>query len=90
MNMRSLFILPLVLMLGWSIPAQAADVVLKLTAMKEIIVKDKDGKDIVKHVKPEVMTPGDVVVYTLTFANEGKQPKDDVVINDPIAPELAY
>jgi len=88
---KSLLILTALLSLAWISPAMAAgDISLKLTAMKEIIVQDKDGRDIVKHVKPEVMTPGDVVVYTVTFANEGKQAKDDVVINDPIHPDIAY
>jgi len=89
---QSIFLITALLSLAWVSPALAADddVILKLTAMKEIIVKNKEGKDIIKHVKPEVMTPGDIVVYTLSFANEGKKAKDDVVINDPISAELAY
>lgn len=62
---------------------------LKTTAEKEVKVK-QGGKTITKRVPLDKASPGDVVVYTITYSNVGKGPVLDAVIVDPIPKGVRY
>ena len=57
---------------------------------KEIVVETDDGEERIERVAADVVTPGERVVYTITFKNIGAEPADNVVITNPIADSLTY
>ena len=57
---------------------------------KEIVVENEQGEQVVERVAADVVTPGERVVYTITFRNVGAEPADNVVITNPIADSLVY
>ena len=88
---KSLLIVASLMAAVWVTPALAAgDVELKLSALEEITVVDKQGKKVVKHVKPDHIEPGDVVFYSITYHNKGKKAVEHIVINDPIPENTVY
>jgi uncharacterized repeat protein (TIGR01451 family) len=62
---------------------------LKTTAEKEIRVK-KEGKVTTKRIPLDKASPGDVVVYTITYSNVGKGPVLDAAIIDPVPQGVRY
>jgi uncharacterized repeat protein (TIGR01451 family) len=48
------------------------------------VVEVKDGVRSVKLVPVQTASPGDVVQYTLSFANKGDEVARDAVIDDPV------
>lgn len=62
---------------------------LKTTAEKEMKVK-KDGKVETQRIPVEKASPGDVVVYTITYSNAGKGPVLDAVIVNPVPQGVVY
>ncbi len=63
--------------------AQAVTVTTRL--FSETFVTGKDGA-IERVLKPATsITPGDRLVYVVTYRNGGRQPASDVVINNPIS-----
>lgn len=74
---------------GVSVHALAA-VELKTEAFREVEVTDKAGKK-TKKVEPlSRATPGQEVIYVLTYNNTGKEAVSNVVLNNPVPAELAY
>ena len=57
---------------------------------KEIVVEADDGEERVERVAADVITPGERVIYTITFKNVGAEAADNVVITNPIAESLIY
>lgn len=60
------------------------------TVQKEVVVETKDGGTETKLVVAESVIPGERVVYTITFANVGDEPAENVVITNPISASLTY
>lgn len=83
--------LALLLMSAGVSPALAEDGKLKLTSRsdKEVILV-KDGKKTVTLVPAEKVVPGDVVLFTNHYKNDGGQPADDVVISNPVPKHMTY
>lgn len=78
-----------------SLPALAAaeekpKLTLTLTAQKEVAVKGENGKPQTEWQEATDLKPGDVLRYTIHYANEGKAEVRDAVITDPIPPSTAY
>jgi len=77
----------------WAVVAQAQQegtkLDLKTTAEKEIKVK-QGGQTITKRIPLDKASPGDVVIYTITYSNVGKGPILDAVIVDPIPKGVRY
>jgi len=75
------------------LPAYAvAEGALEVTTIveKEIVVETDDGRQVTERVPADVVTPGERVVYTITFKNVGVEPAENVVITNPIAESLVY
>lgn len=70
--------------------AHAGEATLSTAVFKEVETRAADGK-VTTQLKPAArVTPGDQVVYVLTYRNGGQQPAEGVVINNPIAKDLTY
>ncbi|MEO1202875.1 MAG: hypothetical protein AAFX10_09215 [Pseudomonadota bacterium] len=57
---------------------------------KEVVVETDNGEERVERVIADVVTPGERVIYTITFRNVGTEPAGNVVITNPIAESLTY
>lgn len=62
---------------------------LKTTAQKEVKIR-KDGKITIKRIALDKASPGDIVVYTITYLNVGKGSAVEAVIIDPIPSGTVY
>lgn len=69
-----------------TVVAVAADSPVKvvLSAQKEVVTKDKNGKLIVTYDKADKAAKGDVLVYTLVCENNGKEVVKNLELTDPI------
>lgn len=94
MRIRNMLIVAL--SLGLALGAQAAPaapknpIALSIEGQMEQIYKDDKGETKKRLVPITKIVPGDEVVYTITYQNKGKEPADNVVVNDPIPKEVAY
>lgn len=71
-------------------PAQAGEATLTSAVFKEVETRAADGR-VSTALKPAArVTPGDQVVYVLTYHNGGDRPAEGVVVTNPIAQDLAY
>ncbi len=79
------------LAVGLLLPALAfAEVQLSSAAFQEKEVVAKDGKKSVKREALSNATPGQEVIYVITYRNTGKEPVQNVVVNNPVPKELSY
>ena len=60
------------------------------TVQKEEVTIDDAGKRSTQLVEVSKVVPGDEVVYTVTFANIGDEPVENVVITNPLPEQLTY
>jgi len=63
---------------------------IRTTVEKEELVVAADGSEETRLVPAEKVVPGDEVVYTVSFANVGEEPAENVVIINPLPAELSY
>lgn len=87
-------VLPVMLMLmsSHAIAANAPPIVLESIAQVEISVKNEMGEMEIKKVDANKanVTPGDIVIFTTYYANNGKKAADDITINNPMPPDMLY
>jgi uncharacterized repeat protein (TIGR01451 family) len=70
--------------------ADAPPIVLTSIAEREVVSTDADGNQVTTMERVTSAVPSDVIVYTITYANNGTDAADNVVITDPIPAEMAY
>lgn len=70
--------------------ASAAGMELKTEAFQEVTVKNKDGKPEKKRQKVATAVPGAEIIYVITYRNTGTEVSDNVLVNNPVPPGLAY
>lgn len=65
---------------------------LKTVAEVEITIKNDKGEKEVKRVEAAKanVTPGDAVVFTTYYSNNGQEPASDIVINNPVPEHMFY
>lgn len=94
MNKFVTFMLTAILtLLAWNPAAHAAgngDITLTLDAAKEIEIISPQGKKEIKRVTPSLVTPGEELIYTLSYTNNGKEMAQDLFITNPIPPHMTY
>lgn len=56
----------------------------------EVVVQDDQGKESVKRIPAEKVTPGSEIIYTTRFKHNGNQPAADIVISNPIPEHTVY
>jgi len=57
---------------------------------KEEVTITDDGETETRLVPAATVTPGERVIYTITFRNIGDEPAENVVITNPISESLTY
>lgn len=93
--MRKRVVIAVSLMLFFSLQARAADkgaIELMSIAEVEITVKNDKGEKEVKKVEASKanVAPGDVVIFTNRYVNNGKEPADAVVVTNPVPEHMVY
>jgi len=68
----------------------APDVTIDSTAFVERTIQDTSGKAKIVLEAPKVVTPGDRVIFVLTYRNGGSQPATGFVINNPLPAAVSY
>lgn len=86
-HVESFLLLLLLLMssTAWAKP----EVTLSITSEKEVVEK-QNGKEVVKRVRADEVDPGQVLVYTLSYANKGDEKATNVVVDNQIPKEVVY
>jgi len=74
------------------LPAQAAQSTVKITSeVHELIeVLDEQGKPQQKIIAADEITPGDHILFTTRFINQGDKASDNVMITNPIPKHTRY
>lgn len=70
--------------------APASPVSLSLTVSKEKRETASDGTTAVTLVPADTIVPGDRLVYVLTYANTGKEPASNLVVDYPLPEGVSY
>jgi len=70
--------------------AVAAPATLTSVVMKETVTRDAEGHVVNALTPPVKITPGDHVVYVVTYKNGATKPATGVVITNPIPSNLEY
>ncbi len=70
--------------------AEKPELVLTLSAQKEVAVKGPDGKAKIEWQEVKTGNPGDVIRYTIAYRNGGKSEAREAVIVDPVPKGTTY
>jgi uncharacterized repeat protein (TIGR01451 family) len=88
----TLALLAVLLIMGtdsvWSQEKGGVD--LNTIAEMEIEVINDVGEKEIKRVAAEKVVPGDVVIYTVSYSNNGEEPAENFVITNPVPDHMAY
>ncbi|MDX2475482.1 MAG: hypothetical protein QNL91_17460, partial [Candidatus Krumholzibacteria bacterium] len=92
-KLNALMILPVLASLFCVAAALAQSdgtLVLQAVAEMEIVQENPDGTRAVLRVPAETVVPGDEVIYTLVYDNQGTEPADDIFITNPIPEHMEF
>jgi uncharacterized repeat protein (TIGR01451 family) len=71
--------------------AQAADgVSLVSQVFVERVETASDGRSVTTRAKPDVVVPGDRLVFVLSYRNDGAEPATDLVLTNPVPDSVTY
>ena len=91
--MKNLKIILLCLLFGSAAAVQAQQngtLDIRTIVQKEVITVADDGSEETQLVVADLVVPGDEVIYTLTYANVGDEPAENIVITNPLPEQLTY
>lgn len=74
--------------LALPLPAAAQGVEVTNTALIEVKTVDQDGKEEVKYLAADKVTPGDTIMYLITFTNRGDKSAEGIVLTSEIPSDL--
>lgn len=63
---------------------------LSTVAETEIEVLDQDGRPALRRIEAARVVPGDEVIYTIHYSNDGTEAAEDVVITNPLPDHMTY
>lgn len=89
MNRKSLIFIASALLASTAAAQAAGGVSLVASVAQEQVVQE-NGRSITKLIPAARVSPGDDVVYVLSYANGGTKRADNVVITNPIPANLAF
>ena len=92
-KLRALMVLPILASLFCVAGALAqgdGTFVLQAVAEVEIVQENPDGSQVVQRIPAETVVPGDEVIYTLIYDNQGTEPADDIFITNPIPEHMEF
>ena len=72
----------------WS--QEKGGVELNTIAEMEAEVTNDVGEKEIKRVPAEKVIPGDIVIYTVSYSNNGKEPAENFVITNPVPEHMTY
>jgi uncharacterized repeat protein (TIGR01451 family) len=87
---QGLFSALVAVLLSVSAPAFADGITLKTEAFRDVVVAGKDGKQEKQRVALKKATPGQEVIYVITYRNTGTKPAENVVVNNPVPKGLVF
>ncbi len=67
-----------------------AAIVAEQIVEKEIVTRDNNGNETTERIKAEKVTPGEEVIYSLRFSNDGDAPAEAVILVMPVPSEVSY
>ena len=70
--------------------ALAAPIAVQTVAQVEERYVDSSGDTQTRLVAADAVVPGDQVIYTVTFTNNGDEPAQQIVITDPVPSQMRY
>ena len=76
-----------------AVAAQAKSAIeITTAAVVDVVQKNEKGEKTVvkKEVSAAKIVPGDIVTFTLTYANRGSQPAQNVVVANPVPDHMVY
>lgn len=88
--MLARLITTLLFALALPVTAQAAGVALKSAVFVEKTEVAPDGRQRVVLHEPSLVTPGDRLVFVLSYRNDGAKPADRFVVTNPVPAAVAY
>ena len=91
MKLRSLVVsLALLAQVAFAAPASAKPHIVVSIAQAKEVVETKGGAQTRRMVPTQSASPGDVVEYVLTYANQGDEAATNAVVEDPIPKGTTY
>jgi len=74
-----------------TLPSLAADSIeLSMTAHEQVVQVDADGHSKTVLVEPTSVIPGDIIVYTTHYKNNGAETATNIAVTNVIAKEMHY
>jgi uncharacterized repeat protein (TIGR01451 family) len=71
--------------------AQAADSVsLVSRVLVERVETTPEGRDVITRREPDVVTPGDRLVFVLSYRNDGSEPATSFVLTNPVPASVTF
>ncbi len=90
-TMKSILSVMLLLAIGTTAIAQdQGHLNVRTVVQKEQVSVNEAGDAKTELVAADTVTPGEKVIYTITFRNIGDEPADNVIITNPISGDLLY
>ena len=86
---RTITILAL-LALTATIALAEGEISLVMEAQEEVEIINQEGKKETQYIEPASVIPGDVVLYTIHYHNQGDKPAEAVLITNPIPENMQY
>jgi len=74
----------------WSASAEEAPRIALSTGVEKEVVVEKDGRQVTERIPLDKASPGEILVYTITYNNEGKTVAKDILVTDPIPTGTIY
>jgi len=90
MSIRRFSIFALFSAASLAVGVQAHALEAKQSVEKEITIQQDDGTVVTKRVAADLVTPGEKVVYTVSFTNDEANPASDLVLAMPVPADVRY
>ena len=87
---KVMLLVPVILLSSNAMSQEKGHLNVKTVVQKEEITIDAAGERKTQLVDAAAVTPGDSVVYTITFSNVSDEPAGNVVITNPVPENLSY
>jgi uncharacterized repeat protein (TIGR01451 family) len=89
-NLKSILLLAVFGLTTAAVAQEQGHLNVKTVVQKEQVSISDEGERQVRLVEASAVTPGDSVVYTITFSNISDAPAENVVITNPVPENLTY
>lgn len=83
-------VLALIAAAPFALGAAHASMTARQIVEKEVVTANAKGEETVKRIPADKVTPGETVVYSIRYKNDGAAPAGDIVLVMPVPKEVAY